>query len=237
VRAALCLGLMVALSVALLASSAVASRPATATERSAMVAAMEKAAADAALNDAPCYGKFRVSTVNPRYGAALATKCTEWGNFLFLRHASQWSVVRPSSPYCYESNPPRRVMDDLLGPKHCGRVQYSDRFVTPSNNIACIYRGDRQSVGEVWCYVRSSHTLAVVNESGAGRNAYVKRGVASPRDLRRLYGPVLPYGAAWNSQFGGVVKCVSRKSALTCVNTNGNDTGFVASRESTHTLA
>lgn len=115
-------------------------------------------------------------------------------------------------------------------------------FVTPSRNIACGYRGDGQSVGEVWCYVRSSRTLAVVNESGAGRYAEVRSGVQQPPQLASLDGPVLAYGAKWASPFYGTVKCVSQMARLTCVNLNGNvngryDTGFVASREETKTLS
>ncbi len=115
-------------------------------------------------------------------------------------------------------------------------------FVTPSRNIACGYRGDGQSVGEVWCYVRSSRTLAMVNESGAGRYAEVSSGVQQPPQLASLDGPVLAYGTKWRSPFYGTVKCVSQTARLTCVNLNGRvngryDTGFVASREETKTLA
>ena len=118
------------------------------------------------------------------------------------------------------------------------KTPLSGAFVTPSRNIACGYRGDGQSVGEIWCYVRSSRTLAVVNESGAGRAAYVRSGVQQPSELASLDGPILDDGAKWTSPFGGTIKCVSQTARLTCVNVNGNyDTGFVASREQTRTLS
>jgi hypothetical protein len=110
-------------------------------------------------------------------------------------------------------------------------------FVTPTDNIACNYQNDF----EIWCYVRSSRTLAVVNRSGAGRWAYAKRGVSEPPDIARLHGPVLQYGATWENAGSspGVIRCVSRTTGLSCFNLFGvgNDTGFVASREAVRVRA
>ena len=151
---------------------------------------------------------------------------------LLVRSGSRWSVRTEAIEwFCSDRYAPRPVIKDLF--RACVPTQQSPDFVTPDGNIACAYRGDQQSVGEVWCYVRSSRTLAVVNESGAGRNAYVKRGVRQPADIARVRGPILSYGEQWKSPFYGIVRCVSRATGLTCIN---RDTGFVASRDEVRTL-
>jgi hypothetical protein len=234
------LGLVAVVCLSVLSSAADARRPATPAEKSAMLAALR---ADLPSNGALCYARFRVSTINPRYGMAT---CAGELNVLLVRSGSHWFVRYDGASgwFCddpYRTGPPR-VMKELLRPAPCLSTQDSFSFVTPSNNIACAYRPGNRAVlgqrpGKITCYVRSSRTLASALDIGAG-GVSVRREADAPENLQSLNGPVLPYGFTWRasriSEDGVFLKCIARSDTLRCE--AGRGSGFLASRSGVRLL-
>jgi hypothetical protein len=188
-----------------------------------------------------CWKSFFVSTVDARYARVdwNGRQCDGNGSVLLMRSGSRWSQRALASEW-WCSDPrgtaPRAVIKDLFG--GCVSTQHSDRFVTPSGNIACEYvPGPYDSTfqsngpGELRCYVGSTRTLVTLADIGA-TNTILRRGVAAPASLRQLRAPVLEYGSTWKAPYW--IKCVSRSTALQCV--GGRGAGFTADRSGAKVL-
>jgi hypothetical protein len=157
---------------------------------------------------------------------------------LLARSGSRWSERASATDWwCSDSSTaPRAVIRDLFG--FCIETQSSDRFVTPSGNIACEHRpGPWNSTyqmfgqGELVCYVRSLRTLVVLPDVGA-TSVVVRSGTTPPASLRKLSRPVLEYGSTWRAPYW--IKCVSRPTSLQCI--GGRGAGFTADRSGVRVL-
>ena len=188
----------------------------------------------ASLTPGRCYSAAVVSTVDRRYGAVRVggpgSACGDRSVLLVRSGATHWSVVKEASEwYCNDHYAPRAVIEDLFG--SCMPTPYSSVFATPSGNIACAYQG--RASGEMWCYVRSTKTLAIAFLNGA--TAQIQRGVAPPGDLRDLRGPILLNGANW--QAAGIRCIVFHSNSVTCNNMlQGAHSAFTASDNTVHSL-
>jgi hypothetical protein len=119
-------------------------------------------------------------------------------------------------------------MKELLGRTGCAPTRRSNEFVTPSSNVACVYHSDiydpsftlAQPKGAriLQCYVRSTHTYVSMADVGA-TTVPIKRGVAPPKRLRQLEGPVLTYGSTWQAPYW--IRCVSRPTMFRCTGGRG----------------
>jgi hypothetical protein len=188
----------------------------------------------ASLTPHQCYSAAVVSTIDRRYGSVRiggpGSACGDRSVLLVRTSGIHWSVVREASEwYCNDRYAPRAVIEDLFA--SCMPTPYSSVFVTPSGNIACAYQG--RARGEIWCYVRSIRTLAIAFVNGA--SAQIRRGVASPGDLRDVRGPILLNGANW--QADGVRCIVSHSNSVTCDDMlQGAHSTFIASSNNVHSL-
>jgi hypothetical protein len=112
---------------------------------------------------------------------------------------------------------------------HADAVQ--QRLRDASGNIACAYQG--RASGEVWCYVRSTRTLAIAFLNGA--TAQIRRGVPPAGNLQDVRGPILLNGANW--QADGVRCIVSHSNSVTCDDMlQGAHSAFVASNNNVRGL-
>ena len=141
----------------------------------------------ASLTPGKCFSAAVVSTVDRRYGAVRVggrgSACGNRSVLLVRSGGINWSVVKEASEwYCNDRYALRAVIKDLFG--SCMPTSYSGDFVTPSGNIACAYQG--RTSGQVWCYVRSTRTLAIAFVNGD--TAQIRRGVAPLGNLRGCAG-------------------------------------------------
>lgn len=191
-------------------------------------------ATHASLTPGRCYSAAVVSTVDRRYGVVRVggrgSPCGDRSVLLVRSDGIHWSVLKEASEwYCNDRFAPRAVIEDLFG--SCMPTPYSSVFATPSGNIACACQG--RASGEVWCYVRSTKTLAIAFVNGA--TAQIRRGVAPPKDLREVRGPILLNGANW--QADGVRCIVSHSNSVTCDDMlQGAHSAFTASGNNVHSL-
>jgi hypothetical protein len=211
-------------------------RPAPPGEPTMMFVAIQTYASvtHASLTPGRCYSASVVSTVNRRYGSVRVggpgSACGDRSVLLVRSDGIEWSVVKEASEwYCNDRYAPRAVIKDLFG--SCIPTAYSSVFVTPSGNVACAYQG--RASGEMWCYVRSNRTLAIVFLNGA--TAQIRRGLPSPGDLRDVRGPILLNGANW--QAAGARCIVSHSNSVTCNDMlQGSHSAFIASSNNVRSL-
>ena len=187
----------------------------------------------ASLTPGKCFSAAVVSTVDRRYGAVRVggrgSACGNRSVLLVRSGGINWSVVKEASEwYCNDRYALRAVIKDLFG--SCMPTSYSGDFVTPSGNIACAYQG--RTSGQVWCYVRSTRTLAIAFVNGD--TAQIRRGVAPLGNLR-VRGPILLNGANW--QADGVRCIVSHSNSVTCDDMRqGAHSAFIASSNNVPSL-
>jgi hypothetical protein len=188
----------------------------------------------ASLTPGQCYSAAVVSTVDGRYGALSvggpSSACGDRSVLLTRSGGNTWAVVKEASEwYCNDRYAPRAVIEDLF--RSCMPTPYSAVFATPSDNIVCSYRG--RASGQVWCYVRTTKTLATAFANG--RAAQIRRGVSPPEDLRDVRGPILLNGANWAADR---IRClVSQSNSVTCDNAlRGRHSAFIASDNDARSL-
>lgn len=100
----------------------------------------------------------------------------------------------------------------------------SNRFVSPSRNIACRFVASGSAGPFVACATRNDgFTLSLANDGTKGQilsnNGHLLRA------LRGFNSPVLRYGRRWRSGVG--IWCISRTSGMTC---RASSHGFFLSR-------
>jgi hypothetical protein len=232
VRFVLRVALVVVLVSLLGATAAFGSRAPSASERAAIVAAIE---ASPSSGHSRGYERIRVSSVDPHYASAVTTYGPDSQKPDWLLHSTggAWHVVYVGTdmPDCDAA--PAAVRRDLLRSAICfdARPPASalpapvlTGFVLPSRNIACnAGPADGMSLLDCTVFSEASATKGqkdwTMYVTGPARVSFHLSNAAT--DL-----PVLVYGHTWRWHD---IACTSQRSGLTCKNREGR--GFFLSRE------